>query len=417
MAAFRRDHHRLSHGQQRCDQGRSREGSETSLLGKRRKHRVADEFEETSDSATSDDGGGGCVRVKRPREAASNPFLRAMSKQTRYGCEVSPISDQLPAGPCSSLHYTPTENVSASTSENSPFTSSRKKKKKKKKKIDMKEEYAAIRRVLSQKESSLGMRPHSPLLSSADSSSSPLSGCSAETKTPPPVMEEVQATPSSCSPRRKKKSALSSVKSCRSPQKRVVALDCEMVGCLPDDSGLEECSGSTPVSFSERLHLLATKKLGKKKRGLKEVSVAGRCTIVDYNGDVLYDSFIHPNRRILSLRTFVSGITPKDMAEATPIDDARREILSILEGNLVIAHDIKHDLASLGISLPPASIWDTSSCKALRRLADLPESQIPSLRNLANGVLGVQIHTGRHSPLEDARVAMQLYRAVEEDSL
>ena len=90
---------------------------------------------------------------------------------------------------------------------------------------------------------------------------------------------------------------------------------------------MEELSGSTLVSFSERLHLLATKKLGRKKRGLKEVSVAGRCTIVDYNGDVLHDSFIHPNRRILSLRTFVSGITQRDMANATPIDNARREIL------------------------------------------------------------------------------------------
>ena len=76
---------------------------------------------------------------------------------------------------------------------------------------------------------------------------------------------------------------------------------------------VEELSGSTLVSFSERLHLLATKKLGRKKRGLKEVSVAGRCTIVDHNGDVLHDSFIHPNRHILSLRTFVSGITQRDM--------------------------------------------------------------------------------------------------------
>ena len=426
MAAFhhRRGHNRVPHGRQTCDQGGSKEGSERSLLGRRRRLRRAVELE-TSGAATGGNGAADDVSAaKRPREAPSNPYLRAMTKHTRPQCEVPSINGPLPGGESSSgipdpgTSYSgarPTESsLSASVSESSSSTFSHKKKKKKKKR---KEELMPLERALSQKAEILPRRSHSPLLSAADHSPSPLPGCSTETKPTPRLVEEVQVTPFSSSPRRTQKSATSSTKSCHPPEKQVVALDCEMVGCLPDDSGLEELSGSTPVSLSERLHLLATRKLGRKKRGLKEISVAGRCTIVDYNGGVLYDSFIRPNRRILSLRTFVSGITQRDMANATPIDDARREILDILQGRLVVAHDIKHDLASLGISLPSTSIWDTSSCKALRRLAGLPESQVPSLRNLADGVLGVQIHTGCHSSLEDARVAMQLYRAVEEDLL
>ena len=113
---------------------------------------------------------------------------------------------------------------------------------------------------------------------------------------------------------------------------QVVALDCEMVGCLPDDSGLEEQSVDMSVSIGECFQLIQTGKLGKKKRGLKVVSEAGRCSVVDYYGGVLYDKYIRPNRRILSLRTFVSGITQRNMENATPINHARRGNFVPFEG-------------------------------------------------------------------------------------
>ena len=179
-----------------------------------------------------------------------------------------------------------------------------------------------------------------------------------------------------------------------------------MVGCLPDDSGLEEQSVDMSVSIGERFRLIQTGKLGKRKRGLKEVSEAGRCSVVDYYGGFLYDKYIRPNRRILSLsyRTFVSGITQRNMENATPINQARREILSLLKGKTVVAHDIKNDLSALDISLQASQIRDTAHCRPLKRLAQLPLRTPASLRRLASEVLGMQIQKGAHSPVEDAHV-------------
>ena len=185
-----------------------------------------------------------------------------------------------------------------------------------------------------------------------------------------------------------------------STARRVVALDCEMVGCQPD---------------AEWLARLRRK--GKRKKLPSEVSVAGRCTIVDYNGDVLYDSHIRPNLEIITLRTCVSGITYRDLNDATPFDEARQEVMDLLRNRPVVAHDIKHDLSSLQLSLRPESIRDTSTCTPLRKLAGVPLSHPhAALWKLAKNVLGRDVQTELpHSSLKDARVAMELYRAVEEE--
>ena len=129
----------------------------------------------------------------------------------------------------------------------------------------------------------------------------------------------------------------------------IVAMDCEMVGCLPDKL-------STVLGLERK----------RKKKAPKEISVAGRCTIVGYHGNVLYDKFIRPNRPITSLRTIFSGITKAHMRRAIPIDKARLEVLDILRGKVVIAHHIKNDLDALSITVPPETIRDTSSCHLLK---------------------------------------------------
>uniref|UniRef100_A0A671EN29 Interferon stimulated exonuclease 20 n=1 Tax=Rhinolophus ferrumequinum TaxID=59479 RepID=A0A671EN29_RHIFE len=70
----------------------------------------------------------------------------------------------------------------------------------------------------------------------------------------------------------------------------VVSMDCEMVGVGPhQESGL------------------------------------ARCSLVDINGDVLYDKFIRPEGQITNYRTRVSGITRQHMEQATPFAVARLE--------------------------------------------------------------------------------------------
>ena len=186
--------------------------------------------------------------------------------------------------------------------------------------------------------------------------------------------------------------------------KRVVAFDCEMVGCDPSESWLAKL----PVRSKKKRNKIPT-----------EVSVAGRCAIVDYSGNIIYDKCIRPSLTIVDLRTCISGITAGHMAKAIPFDNARREILEMLQDKLVVAHDIRHDLAALQIpqNVLSRNIRDTSTCQILRKEAGVPSTHPnASLRSLAMGVLGrdVQKHIP-HSPVEDARIAMELYRAVEEE--
>lgn len=71
-----------------------------------------------------------------------------------------------------------------------------------------------------------------------------------------------------------------------------LAIDCEMVGTGPKGS----------------------------------VSQLGRCSVVSYDGDVVYDKFIKPPVPVTDYRTRWSGIRPRDLANATPFSVARKEV-------------------------------------------------------------------------------------------
>ena len=183
-----------------------------------------------------------------------------------------------------------------------------------------------------------------------------------------------------------------------STPKKVVALDCEMVRCHPDASWLAKLP----------------EKKGKRKKPPTEVPVAAHCAVVGYNGEVLYNSLIRPNLPVAKWM----GMNQCSFRSFVPLfNDAREKIQGILEGNIVVAHDIRNDLASLQINLPSRLIRDTSTCQLLRKLGGVTSGyQFASLKDLAKGVLKRKVQKKKpHDPVEDAKVAMELYRAVEEE--
>ena len=156
-----------------------------------------------------------------------------------------------------------------------------------------------------------------------------------------------------------------------------------------------------------------------KKKANSEVSVAAQCAIVDRHLKVIYKTFISPGDMEVT-RLGWRGLDPAKVRSGKPFTVARKEILSKLKGNVVVGHDIGHDLASLkiqpGRDIPPDSIRDTSTCDLLREIAGVP-THYPkaSLRVLAKGVLRREIQsTFPHDPIEDAKVTMKLYKHVED---
>jgi len=58
---------------------------------------------------------------------------------------------------------------------------------------------------------------------------------------------------------------------------------------------------------------------------------AGRCSIVDYNGQVLCDIYAQPDEPITHYRTRWSGIRPRDMIRAIPVENACNIIRNIIQ--------------------------------------------------------------------------------------
>ncbi|NXX87853.1 AEN nuclease, partial [Centropus bengalensis] len=162
---------------------------------------------------------------------------------------------------------------------------------------------------------------------------------------------------------------------------KYVAIDCEMVGTGPQG----------------RLSELA------------------RCSVVNYEGDVIYDKYIQPELPIVDYRTRWSGITKQHMKSAIPFKVAQAEILKILKDKIVVGHAIHNDFQALKYFHPKDRTRDTSRIPVLNQKAKLPDRASVSLKNLARHLLQKKIQVSRkgHSSVEDAQTAMELYRLVE----
>ena len=136
-------------------------------------------------------------------------------------------------------------------------------------------------------------------------------------------------------------------------------------------------------------------------------SVLARVSVVDFHGKQVYDSYVKPTERVTDWRTKYSGISPKQMRFAREFKEVQQTISDLLEGRILVGHDLKHDLQCLMLSHPFRDIRDTAKYTNFKKYGHGPK---PALRILAQEILGVEIQSGAHSSLEDARVAMLLFR-------
>jgi len=128
-----------------------------------------------------------------------------------------------------------------------------------------------------------------------------------------------------------------------SPMKRrdiYFALDCEMVGVGPQ--GLD--------------------------------SALARVSIVNWDYEIVFDTFVKVDEPVSDYRTFVSGITPEQIESDSAISPSqvRTIVSSILQGKILIGHDLENDLKALGIYHPLCDRRDTATYTPfMRRQKDL----------------------------------------------
>ncbi|CAN8102535.1 unnamed protein product [Discula destructiva] len=154
---------------------------------------------------------------------------------------------------------------------------------------------------------------------------------------------------------------------------KYIALDCEMVGV--GDRGSE--------------------------------SALARVSIVDFHGQQIYDSYVRPKEKVVDWRTWVSGVSPKHMATARDFEHVQMEVARLFKGRIIVGHDLRHDLSALMLEHPRKDIRDTAKFSGFKKFG---HGRKPGLRILAREILAVEIQNGEHSSIEDARVAMLLFR-------
>jgi RNA exonuclease 4 len=166
--------------------------------------------------------------------------------------------------------------------------------------------------------------------------------------------------------------------------------------------------------------------------------VLGRVSVVNYEGDTIFDTFVcYPEPiTITNTEEEFSGIDwndidPKNGALSFPEVQAR--LVELLRDRIVIGHDIQKDLKVISMDLPShilrlqgvalrltpvtfdITVRDTQKCRRYLQYANRGAHQGPSLKNLALEVLGRPIKQSRVSSVEDAIATMEIYRNAEAD--
>lgn len=135
-------------------------------------------------------------------------------------------------------------------------------------------------------------------------------------------------------------------------------------------------------------------------------SMLARVSIVNRYGSCIYDKYVKPRETVRDYRTAVSGIRPQDLQNGEDFTVVQNEVAEILKGRILVGHALKNDLAVLFLSHPKKNLRDTSRYPLFRRVS---KGNTPSLKKLAAELLGIDIQTGEHNSVEDARIAMELY--------
>ena len=153
---------------------------------------------------------------------------------------------------------------------------------------------------------------------------------------------------------------------------------------------------------------------------ISQKNCLARCSIVDYNLNVIEDLYVTPPQKVIDYRYKYSGITPKKLYSSYAIgfDQAKERVSSLIDSKIVIGHSLWNDSRVLELAFNVAI--DISLLKSLRskmlKLGHHRESRSSyGLKLMAKELLHLEIQTKTHCSIEDAATAVRLFKLVEND--
>ncbi|XP_063836296.1 uncharacterized protein LOC135085427 [Ostrinia nubilalis] len=136
--------------------------------------------------------------------------------------------------------------------------------------------------------------------------------------------------------------------------------------------------------------------------------ILAKVALVDENLRVILDTFVSPTATVTDYRYDLTGINPSDLRNAPSFSNVQAKVRNEISGCLLIGHSVADvDLKMLGLTHPSHNIRDVAQYPPFKKYN--PYGEKPSLKVLAEKVLGERIQNGAHDPVEDARTCMKLY--------
>lgn len=143
-----------------------------------------------------------------------------------------------------------------------------------------------------------------------------------------------------------------------------------------------------------------------------EDSIVARVSIVNQFGKCVYDKYVKPTQQVTDYRTAVSGIRPENLKQGEQFEVVQKEVAEMLKGRILVGHALHNDLKVLFLDHPKKKIRDTQKYKPFKGQV---KSGRPSLKLLAERILGIRLQQAEHCSIQDAQAAMRLYVIVKKE--
>jgi RNA exonuclease 4 len=136
--------------------------------------------------------------------------------------------------------------------------------------------------------------------------------------------------------------------------------------------------------------------------------------LVDWDGHVVYQTYVQPTGPVVDYRESITGITPDMLTaekEAKPFGQVQEEVLHHLQGKILVGHALENDLKALQIRVPNSMIRNTAHHPFFQSYGPRGQLQPQKLAKLYETYVGnVEIQKGTHGAAEDAAASMRVYK-------
>jgi RNA exonuclease 4 len=181
-----------------------------------------------------------------------------------------------------------------------------------------------------------------------------------------------------------------------------------------DEAKLQEKLNMIPEAVRAQYVALDCEMVGIGTEGRK--SALARVSLVDWNLNVLLDTFVQVPIRVTDFRTHVSGVEPKHLKNqngAMDVKECRDKVAQLIKGKVLVGHALTNDFKALMLTHPKDKIRDTSKYRPFQRYGN-GKWRARKLRDLVKenlkGKEGFQ--EGEHDSVQDARATMELFQVV-----